>query len=245
MAAIKILFIFGILLNKNCQIFPKKMSLEDKLENIVFSDGDDNDVSKEIGEISILLKGNFRRKISLEYDNIIDVMISKYPIKRRQAKMIIECVKKGLHPKYVYYAIYNYLNDFQSLKVLFIRGYDLNTSMYNPLAWHPDQDYPILYFVKSVKIAYLFLVYGANPSLIVDKHAELVSARVQNYECLPRNNNEFYEKTIVWKSIKMEPIVKTAISFVMATCIDNVHFKETMIESLWPRLRYYLFSEFY
>lgn len=224
------------------------MSLEDKLRNIITSNPDNDDTANEIEEISRLLGGNFNHWIPPRFLNIISIVFYRYPVKKKEIKLAIECIKRGANPEYLFGSILNYLNDYENLKIIFANGYDPNTTVsYLPTMNH-DCDYPLLKSVKFINIVYLFLLYGATPSSVFKKRDELMklrTKRISEGDPFARVCYDFSISHVVMQSAKMEPIVKTMQSFLLATCVDDIHFKETMMESLWPHLKYHLFCEFY
>lgn len=216
-------------------------SLEDNLRLVCNNDSED--IHEKIALIDQFVDGDFNYRISPRCPNIILLIFWRLPIQKKEIDLCIECIKRGANPNYLYGGILAYLNNYEHLKIIFTHGYNPNTTIYHFPTLNVDCEYPILHYTRFTRIAYLFLLYGANPSLVFDARKNLLNK--QTIKMREENMCDVSINHIVTQAVKMEPIVKTVKSFVLATCVDDIDFKETMMESLWPRLKYYLFSEFY
>lgn len=184
-------------------------------------DIDDCDVNKTADEISLIMNGNFNQVIR-EYGDIVtlfDILYLQNPDSENYDDLFFELVRRGARPSHeCREQIHDFVCDDRTniIRVLLNHGLDPDTHVFN---------IHILYFAESYEMALLFLFHGSNPTR-TDPDSFFV----------PIGPNPIIEKSIIIK-----PIINTIKSFILATCVDDIHFKETMMYSLWPHLRDNLF----
>lgn len=145
--------------------------------------------------------------------------------------LIDECMKRGaIPPKHVLWESFND-RKFKLFKGFIRGGVDPNTN--DALNMHFLED-----TVNDNDITFFLLMYGSDPQIPID-----IIINHDMYGWMSGRERLSFEH--LGKCLQIQKIINVAKSFVMATCVDNIDFKETMMYSLWPRLKKNLFSDFY